>query len=56
MSALVKGQERYVCFVAEDSQGYVVGWLLTVVDKHIFNHQLTASNMNYYIFKKSYYK
>lgn len=47
MSALVQGKDRYVCFVADDSQGEVVGGLLAVLEKHIFSQQLTASIMHY---------
>ena len=47
MSALVQGKDRYVCFVADDSQGEVVGGLLAVLENHIFSQQLTASIMHY---------
>lgn len=47
MSALVQGKDRYVCFVADDSQGQVVGGLLAVLEMHIFSQQLTASIMHY---------
>lgn len=46
-AALAQGKERYVCFVANDSQGQVVGGLLAVLEKHIFSQQLTASIMHY---------
>lgn len=46
-TALAQGKDRYVCFVADDSQGQVVGGLLAVLEKHIFSQQLTASIMHY---------
>ena len=46
-TALAQGKDRYVCFVADDSQGHVVGGLLAVLEKHIFSQQLTASIMHY---------
>ena len=46
-TALAQGKDRYVCVVADDSQGQVVGGLLAVLEKHIFSQQLTASIMHY---------
>jgi GNAT superfamily N-acetyltransferase len=46
-AALDQGKERYVCFVAEDSEGQVVGGLLAVLERHIFTDQVTASVMQY---------
>lgn len=44
---LGQGKDRYVCFVAEDSDGQVVGGLLAVLERHIFTDQVTASVMQY---------
>jgi GNAT superfamily N-acetyltransferase len=46
-AALDQGKDRYVCFVAEDSEQQVVGGLLAVLEKHIFSQQLIASVMHY---------
>lgn len=46
-AALTQSKDRYVCFVADDSQGQVVGGLLAVLEKHIFSQQITASIMHY---------
>lgn len=45
--ALTLGRSRYVCIVAEDGQGQVVGGLLAVLEQHIFSSLLTASVMHY---------
>jgi GNAT superfamily N-acetyltransferase len=46
-TALEQGKGRYVCFLAEDAQGQVVGGLLAVLERHIFTDQVTASVMQY---------
>lgn len=52
-AAIEQGQGRYVCFVAEDSTGRVVGVLLAVLEQHIFSEQLTASIMHYDVLPES---
>jgi GNAT superfamily N-acetyltransferase len=44
---LEQGKGRYVCFVAEDGTGQVVGGLLAVLERHIFTDEVTASVMQY---------
>lgn len=46
-AALTEGKNRYVCLVAQNSQGEVVGVLLAVLEQHIFSSQLIASIMHY---------
>jgi GNAT superfamily N-acetyltransferase len=46
-AALQEGKDRYVCFLAEDGDGQVVGGLLAVLERHIFTEQVTASVMQY---------
>jgi GNAT superfamily N-acetyltransferase len=45
--ALEQGRDRYVCFLAEDGEGQIVGGLLAVLERHIFTDQVTASVMQY---------
>ena len=44
-AALVEARGRYVCIVAEDSKGQVIGMLLAVLERHIFSEHLIASVM-----------
>ena len=44
-AAFVEARSRYVCIVAEDSKGQVIGMLLAVLERHIFSDQLIASVM-----------
>ena len=46
-AAFTEGKNRYVCMVAVNNQGLVVGGLLAVLEQHIFSSQITASIMHY---------
>lgn len=44
---LENGQNKYVCLLAQDTAGQVVGALIAVLEQHMFSAQLTASVMHY---------
>ncbi len=48
--ALERGAGRYVCLVAEDCNGQIVGVLLAVLERQIFSELLIASVMHYDVF------
>ncbi len=52
-AAIVNGNGRYVCLVAQDSRTCVVGVLLATLEQHIFSEQLTASVMHYDVLPES---
>ena len=52
-AALTDGKSRYVCLVAIDSKGKLVGALLAVLEQHMFSSQLTASIMHYDVLPES---
>ena len=46
-AAFEKPDSRYVCFVATDKADQVAGGLLAVLERHIFNDQISASIMHF---------
>nr|WP_236589997.1 GNAT family N-acetyltransferase [Ramlibacter aurantiacus] len=47
LQAALQRPDRYVCLVAEAADGQLAGWLLAVLERHVFSDQLVASVMHY---------